>query len=108
PENTRTRQQENSIVLLRSLRQLGVRIALDDFGTGHSSLAYLTRLPLDKLKIDKCFFTEDPENERNRKVVEAVVAMGHSLDLQIIAEGIEGERQRSEEHTSELQSREKL
>ncbi len=92
-ENTLMRHPEHSIELLRGLAQLGLRIVLDDFGTGHSSLAYLIRLPLDKLKIDKCFFIEDPENERNRKVVEAVVAMGHSLDLQITAEGIEGERQ---------------
>jgi diguanylate cyclase len=92
-ENAIMRHPEQSIQLLNKLHELGLRIALDDFGTGYSSLAYLARLPLDTLKIDKSFFIDDPSDARNLKVIEAVVALGHSLGLTVTAEGIEGEAQ---------------
>lgn len=88
-ESTLMRFPEKSTKVLQGLHDHGMRIAIDDFGTGYSSMAYLTRLPLDTLKIDRNFFLVDIEKERNRKVIEAITALGHSLDLEIIAEGVE-------------------
>jgi EAL domain-containing protein (putative c-di-GMP-specific phosphodiesterase class I) len=88
-ESTLMLYPERSVDLLQRLHDKGIRIAVDDFGTGYSSMAYLTLLPLDTLKIDKQFFIENSKNDRNRKVIEAVTALGHSLGLDIIAEGVE-------------------
>lgn len=88
-ESTLMLYPERSVDLLQRLHDKGIRIAVDDFGTGYSSMAYLTLLPLDTLKIDKQFFLENSKNDRNRKVIEAVTALGHSLGLDIIAEGVE-------------------
>lgn len=88
-ESTLMRFPEKSTKVLQGLHDYGMRIAIDDFGTGYSSMAYLTRLPLDTLKIDRNFFLVDIEQERNRKVIEAITALGHSLELEIIAEGVE-------------------
>lgn len=88
-ESTLMRHPERSIKVLQALHNKGLRIAIDDFGTGYSSMAYLTRLPLDTLKVDRNFFLIDPGQERNRKVIEAIAALGHSLGLEIIAEGVE-------------------
>lgn len=88
-ESTLMRFPEKSTKVLQGLHDHGMRIAIDDFGTGYSSMAYLTRLPLDTLKIDRTFFLVDIEKERNRKVIEAITALGHSLELEIIAEGVE-------------------
>lgn len=88
-ESTLMRHPERSIKVLQALHNKGMRIAIDDFGTGYSSMAYLTRLPLDTLKVDRNFFLVDPGQERNRKVIEAIAALGHSLGLEIIAEGVE-------------------
>ncbi len=88
-ESTLMLYPERSVELLQGLHNKGLKIAVDDFGTGYSSMAYLTQLPLDTLKIDKQFFLDNAKNERNRKVIEAVTALGHSLGLEIIAEGVE-------------------
>lgn len=80
---------------LASLRRLGVRVSLDDFGTGYSSLAYLSRLPLDQLKIDQSFVSRLPEVAGDATVAQTIIAMGHGLGLQVIAEGVETEAQRS-------------
>jgi EAL domain-containing protein (putative c-di-GMP-specific phosphodiesterase class I) len=71
------------------LRKRGIRIALDDFGTGYSSLAYLKRLPIDYLKLDKAMVPDIDGQGKDRIIVRAIIAMGHALDLQIIAEGVE-------------------
>jgi EAL domain-containing protein (putative c-di-GMP-specific phosphodiesterase class I) len=72
---------------------MGVRIAIDDFGTGYSSLSYLTRFPLAKLKLDRSFVRGLPGNERDGAIATSVVAMGHGLKLDVLAEGIETEAQ---------------
>lgn len=80
---------EHAIVLLSELKELGVKILLDDFGTGHSSLAYLARLPLNKLKIDKSFISRLESDVASRAVTDAMLALGHTLNLDIVAEGVE-------------------
>jgi len=85
-ESAALEQVEEAIATMRALRALGVRLALDDFGTGHASLAYLQRLPLDTLKLDRSFFTDTPQN---RAIVGAVATLAHGLALEVIAEGLE-------------------
>jgi diguanylate cyclase (GGDEF)-like protein len=79
---------------LINLRSMGVRVAIDDFGTGLSSLAYLRRLPIDKLKIDRGFVRELPRNDGDAAIVTAIASMAHALGLRVVAEGIETAAQR--------------
>ena len=86
---------EQTTHVLNELRKLGITLAIDDFGTGYSSLVYLKRLPIDTLKIDKEFIgdlTRDPDDEA---ITATVITMGHSLGLNVIAEGVESEQQLS-------------
>jgi diguanylate cyclase (GGDEF)-like protein/PAS domain S-box-containing protein len=83
-----------TIAMLERLRLGGVRVAIDDFGTGYSSLSYLLRLPVDKLKIDRTFVEAMGEGTPETALVQAIVTMGHELGLEIVAEGIETDRQR--------------
>lgn len=84
---------EEATQMLRQLKDAGYRIAIDDFGTGYSSLSYLQRFPLDKLKVDAAFVRELPENQDSVAIVLAVISMGHSLGLKVIAEGVETAQQ---------------
>jgi EAL domain-containing protein (putative c-di-GMP-specific phosphodiesterase class I) len=80
-----------SIRELERLRRLGCRIAIDDFGTGYSSIAYLKRLPVDELKIDRSFVAELGENPKDEIIVRAIVDLGHRFGLDVTAEGVETE-----------------
>lgn len=79
---------------LHALKALGVGLAIDDFGTGYSSLAYLRKHPIDRLKIDRSFITDLPHNPDAAAIVNAIVQMGQSLHLEILAEGVENQEQR--------------
>ncbi len=96
----------DSISKLNKLRSLGISIAIDDFGTGYSSLSYLKHLPIDKLKVDKSFVDDIPNNKDDNAIAIAVISLAKSLKLKVIAEGIEREDQLrflSKNHCDEFQ-----
>ncbi len=82
-----------SIAILQKISDMGIEIAIDDFGTGYSSLAQLKRLPVNKLKIDRSFIHDLPHDDEDRAITEAVIALAQSLNLSIIAEGVENREQ---------------
>ncbi|WDT74527.1 MAG: EAL domain-containing protein [Candidatus Manganitrophus sp.] len=84
---------ERSVEVLRRLRRLGIRLAIDHFGTGCSSLSLLKRLPVDTLKIDRTFVRNIPDDTDNKAIAAAIISMGHSLGLRVIAEGVETDGQ---------------
>jgi diguanylate cyclase (GGDEF)-like protein len=79
---------------LQGLKERGISVSVDDFGTGYSSLAYLRRFPIDTLKIDRSFIRDTPEDADSMAIATAIIAMGQSLNLQVVAEGVETEAQR--------------
>jgi diguanylate cyclase (GGDEF)-like protein len=80
---------EESIYILESLSRLGVLVSVDDFGTGYSSMSYLRRFPIDKLKIDRTFVKEMASRPEDASIVRAMVSLAHSLNLKVVAEGVE-------------------
>lgn len=84
---------ESAIAVLNDLRAAGITISMDDFGTGYTSLALLTQLPLDCVKIDRSFITPITDTKRNRSIVESIINMSQSLDLWVVGEGIETQEQ---------------
>ena len=83
----------NVIMKLRQIKALGIKIAMDDFGTGYSSLSYLKDFPIDKLKIDKSFMKDIPKNKQDIAIIETIITLGHSLGLEVVAEGVETQEQ---------------
>ena len=81
--------RQDALRLLNELKGLGVRISMDDFGTGYSSLSYLQCFPFDKIKIDRVFVSDLATNPQNASIVRAVAAMGRSLQMRVVAEGVE-------------------
>ena len=84
---------DETLDILHALKDSGARLAIDDFGTGYSSLSYLTRLPVDVLKIDRSFVRDITRDTSHQNIVKAIIAMAHSLELQVVAEGVEYKNQ---------------
>jgi diguanylate cyclase (GGDEF)-like protein len=82
-----------AIAILRQIKTLGVRVAMDDFGTGYSSLSYLQSFPFDKIKIDQTFIASLEDNPQSAAIIQAILGLGQSLGLPMIAEGVETEAQ---------------
>ncbi|MGQ0509350.1 MAG: bifunctional diguanylate cyclase/phosphodiesterase [Betaproteobacteria bacterium] len=84
---------EDNVKKLQAIRDMGVNVAVDDFGTGYSSLAYLAKLPVDALKIDRSFVDTMTRNPHSMTLVSTIISLAHALDLKVIAEGVETEEQ---------------
>jgi EAL domain-containing protein (putative c-di-GMP-specific phosphodiesterase class I) len=92
-ETALLRDRDSTIATLNALKAMGIRIAMDDFGTGYSSLSNLQSFPFDKIKVDRSFVSSIEEDEKASSIVKAVIGLGHSLSLPIVAEGVENREQ---------------
>ena len=88
-ESSLIEDMDNTITTLKNLESSGIKISLDDFGTGYSSLAYLKRLPVHEIKIDRSFVKDMTDNHEDRLIVESTLAIAHELGLRVVAEGVE-------------------
>ena len=88
-------QSDYVIDTLFQLKSLGIQLSIDDFGTGYSSLSYLAKFPIDELKIDRSFIVQigDAHNSNSESLIDAIVAMAKSMDLEIVAEGVDSKIQ---------------
>jgi EAL domain-containing protein (putative c-di-GMP-specific phosphodiesterase class I) len=80
---------EHTLAVLRELQRMGIRLSIDDFGTGYSSLAYLQRLPVDDIKVDRSFVLNMLKNSSDEAIVRSTIELAHNLGLKSIAEGVE-------------------
>jgi diguanylate cyclase (GGDEF)-like protein len=92
-ESVFVRDEERAVVVLAELKRTGVKLALDDFGTGYSSLSYLNALPIDTLKVDRTFIAKLADQLSSYKIMTAIIALAHSLEMAVVAEGIETAQQ---------------
>jgi len=88
-ETTLVENQELTLKTLTTFAEMGIPTSIDDFGTGYSSLAYLSSLPINEIKIDRSFVMGMADNHRNDKIIQAIIALAHSLSLCTVAEGVE-------------------
>lgn len=84
---------DNAMQTLNHFREMGIKISVDDFGTGYSSLSYLSRFPIDELKVDRSFVLNVPGNSGDATITSTIIALAHALNLQVVAEGVEDEKQ---------------
>lgn len=94
-ESTLMEDSEGVVSVLNALRRMGLKIAVDDFGTGYSSLSYLKKLPVDTLKIDRSFVDGVEDSPEQKAIVKAIIVLASSLNMQVVAEGVENPRQMS-------------
>lgn len=92
-ESVLMHHNKSGIETLQRLNELGIELAIDDFGTGYSSLSYLQRFPMQKIKLDRSFVSNYPNAKDNAVIAKAVIQLGHSLNLRVVAEGVETEEQ---------------
>jgi diguanylate cyclase (GGDEF)-like protein/PAS domain S-box-containing protein len=105
-ESTIMHETDEVIKTLNTLKEMDINCSIDDFGTGYSSLSYLKRLPIDTLKIDRSFIKDIPEDTVSMAIVRAIIALGHSMKIKIVAEGVETQAQLNflrEENCDEVQ-----
>lgn len=94
-ESAAMQHAEGTLAALTGLKRLGIHVAIDDFGTGYSSLSYLRTFPIDAIKIDRAFVRDLGEHENARTLIAGIIALARSLDLDVVAEGVETEAQRA-------------
>lgn len=94
-ESAIMRNAEEAADIIRRVKSLGVSVAIDDFGTRYSSMAYLKKFSIDKLKTDKSFVRDLARNANDRAITQAIIGLGHSLQIKVIAEGVESAEQQS-------------
>ena len=93
-ETTLLQAEESATRILNAIHSMGTRIALDDFGTGYSSLSYLRRFPIDRIKIDRSFVRDILTEPDDAAIIRGIIALAHSLNLSVTAEGVETDAQR--------------
>ena len=93
-ETVLIQDDDATLSVLHNLRDLGVRIAMDDFGTGFSSLSYLHRFPFDKIKIDRCFIKNLPDDRGSVATIQAIIGIAKAREIVTTAEGVETEEQK--------------